>query len=92
MKRRRRPIPAARFRRPAPGHETLERLLRWPALRRGLLDAVHLWSGEHLAYWRENGCGYTDGPKGRGTWTIDEALKLVRHCGPEKQIELHSLF
>jgi len=89
-----RPVPNDRLRRPDPGNETLERLKRWPSLRRNLLpEGVCIWSGEHRAYWRQGGRGYVAFYDRRiGVWSLDEALKLTRHCGPEKKIEFHSLF
>ncbi len=48
---------------------------------------VRIWSGEHGAYWRKNGCGYTDG-KRVWAWALpfEQAFDKTRHCGPEKKI------
>lgn len=86
-----------RLKRPPPGHETLERLKRWPGLKRRIMeDSVMIWCGEHQGYWRENGTGYVRrGPTGiLQAWVLPlaDALRKTRHCGPEKQIEFHSLF
>jgi hypothetical protein len=70
----------------------LERLKRWPGLARELTLPVYIYSGEHRGYWREKGNGYVPTIKGAGMWEIDEALKLTRHCGPEKLITFESLF
>lgn len=93
MKRRHpRPIPRHNLRAMPPGCETLERLVRWPALQRRLrVAAVHIYSGEHQSYWRPYANGYTTDPAQRGTWTLEKALKLTSHCGSDKRIEFHSL-
>lgn len=48
---------------------------------------VRIWSGEHGAYWRQGGCGYTDGCA-EDAWVLpfEEAFATTRHCGPEKRI------
>lgn len=99
MSAKRKPVPVERLKTPRYGHETLERLKRWPQLAEKLRDRyVMIWSGEHRGYWREGGCGYVDsigikaGIANAETLTIEAALAKTRHCGPEKQIEFHSLF
>ena len=82
------------------GDETLERLKRWPKLQRNLLrDGIMIWCGERGGYWRQKANGYVDGrrgmgsiPRGVGIFSFEEAMKMAGHCGPEKQIEFHSLF
>ena len=87
-----------RFKTPPPGIETLERLKRWPSLKRRVMqDAVKIYSGEHGGFWREGARGYTDRDgitKGLSAWVLplEDALKETIHCGPEKRIEFHSLF
>lgn len=51
-------------------------------------DDVVIWSGEHSAYWRPNGAGYTTVVEDAGRFTREEAEERTRACGPEKQIEL----
>ncbi len=87
-----RPIPANRLRKQKPGYETLERLLRWPGLARQLTLPVYIYSGEHRAYWREGGNGYSLTIRGAGSWEIEEALKLTLHYSPEKLISFESIF
>ena len=47
---------------------------------------VRIWSNEHRAYWRPNGCGYTTEPEMAGMFDAEDAVERTRHCGPEKQI------
>jgi hypothetical protein len=89
-------IPMDRLRKPRSGVETLERLKRWPSLREvpdGVCNEVKIYSGEHSAYWQENGHGYT-GEWGDGVWVLPlkEAFEQVKHCCPSKCIEFHWLF
>ena len=51
-------------------------------------EPVVIWSGEHRAYWRPNGEGYTPDIFEAGIWTRAEALATTSLCGPEKQILL----
>lgn len=83
----------SRYKTPKPGIETLERLKRWPGLKRRVLqDAVHIYSGEHRAYWRESGHGYTTALAESWTLPLEEAIRQTSHCDPSKKIEFHSLF
>jgi hypothetical protein len=50
---------------------------------------VLIWSGEHRAYWRPLGQGYTTDRDSAGRWWLEDAKRQVAHCGPEKGIELH---
>jgi hypothetical protein len=52
-------------------------------------DQVVIWSGEHQAWWREGGSGYTDKIEEAGIWAAQIAWKRILHCGPEKRIALH---
>lgn len=52
---------------------------------------VHIWSGEHRAYWCPGALGYTSRLLGAGTWPFDRAYALTRTCGPEKQIYLEAV-
>lgn len=45
-----------------------------------------IWSGEHRAYWKPNGHGYTTDRDLAGRWTIIGAYRATKHCGPEKAI------
>lgn len=47
---------------------------------------VHIFSGEHKTFWREDGSGYTYDLDQAGIYTLKEAFERTRHCGPEKQI------
>ncbi len=47
-----------------------------------------IWSGEHRAYWRANGAGYTVVESEAGHYTQEEAERVTKHCGPEKMIEI----
>ncbi|RVT91438.1 hypothetical protein EOD42_22545 [Rhodovarius crocodyli] len=48
---------------------------------------VRIWSGEHRAYWRDGGHGYTDNRRVEA-WLLpfEDAYARVKHCGPEKRI------
>ncbi len=59
-------------------------------LRDRLAETVLIWSGEHRAYWREGGHGYTADPEKAGRWSRGDAEKEIRHCGPEKQMSLRT--
>ena len=50
---------------------------------------VLIWSGEHRAWWRPNGQGYTADRDCAGRWWANEARAMTAHCGPEKRIVLH---
>ena len=84
-------VPVSRLKKQRAGVETLERLKRWPGLRKNVReDRVSIYSGEHGAYWREEGYGLTEG-KERWVLTLDEALSQTSSCCPQKQIEFHSV-
>lgn len=51
-------------------------------------DLVTIYSGEHCAYWGENGGGYTSAQYA-GVHTREDAIRRTSHCGPEKRIEFH---
>lgn len=55
------------------------------------LSGVLIWSGEHFAWWRPNGAGYTTQLAGAGVYERAEAVRLTHHCGPEKKIEIQEL-
>lgn len=76
-------------------HEALETIASHCARHRiahsapaGEVDPVFIWSGEHNAYWRTGGNGYTVRASKAGIWTREEAVRQTIHCGPEKRIEL----
>lgn len=47
---------------------------------------VRIWSGEHGAWWRTGGAGYTIRDSEGGVWDFEDAFMRTQHCGPEKQI------
>jgi len=47
---------------------------------------VYIWSGEHNAYWREKGAGYTTKIHDVGIYDIEDAWSRVYHVGIEKRI------
>lgn len=48
---------------------------------------VRIWSGEHRAWWRPNGCGYTTFIEASGIYAFEDAYSHTAHCGPEKRIK-----
>ena len=88
---KKKPVPASRLKKQREGVETLERLKRWPGLRKNVReDRVSIYSGEHDAYWREGGYGFTEGCE-RWVLTLDEAFSITSSCCPKKKIEFHSV-
>jgi hypothetical protein len=65
--------------------ETLSRIKRWPSLMMRF-KKVRIFSMEHYAYWRGTGQGYTDDRNASSIWDMEEAFKVTKHCGKEKQI------
>lgn len=51
--------------------------------------AVRIWSGEHRAWWRPSGAGYTTELAAAGVYGLRQAYEATRHCGPEKRIRYH---
>lgn len=51
-------------------------------------EMVHIYSGEHGAYWRPEAHGYTPHVAEAGVWPRAEADRIAKGCGPEKQIKL----
>lgn len=49
-------------------------------------EKVLIYSGEHRAWWREEGYGYTTKLEDAAYVPFEQALRHTRHCGPEKQI------
>lgn len=47
-----------------------------------------IWSGEHQAWWRADGVGYTSDVHQAGQWTLKEAIKTTRGLGIEKKIRI----
>lgn len=69
-------------------HEKLERLKRWPSIRRRWEGSlVRIWSEEHYAYWRPGFSGYTTDGLYAGVYKFEEAFEHTRGSGPEKCIE-----
>jgi len=50
-----------------------------------------IWSGEHNAYWRPDGAGYSTRIRDAGRYTLEDAKKRTNHCGPEKKIEIEPI-
>lgn len=50
---------------------------------------VLIWSGEHRAWWRSLGRGYTYDRDQAGRWYLADARRETASCGPEKQIQFH---
>lgn len=65
-------------------------LANWKGRERWNLKTVHIWSGEHRAWWRQLGEGYTDATAHAGVWTFAEAWERTKHCGPEKKIAYYT--
>lgn len=72
-----------------------ERISLWnKGVRRHLVDFpaeiatanVRIYSGEHGAYWRPNGCGYCCCIEAAGVYSFGDAFNRTWHCGPEKGI------
>ena len=77
---------------------TVEQLKSDPNLRAAWADKlVYIYSKEHGAYWRANGCGYvaptytTRITDEVGVFDFAQAWKLTAHCGPEKAIEFEEI-
>jgi hypothetical protein len=47
---------------------------------------VSIWSGEHHAWWRHDGAGYTDDKAQAWVLAFEEAYRTTVHCGSEKRI------
>lgn len=47
---------------------------------------VLIWSDEHHAWWRPDGCGYTSCRDEAGRYWLSDARKRTAHCRKEKQI------
>jgi hypothetical protein len=69
-----------------PDRETLERLKRWPKLKKRF-QRVKIYSAEWGAYWRGAGQGYTQNPIESETLDINVAFKMTRGCRSEKKIQ-----
>jgi hypothetical protein len=51
-------------------------------------ELFFIYSGEHGAFWRPRGAGYTHTRLEAGRYTRTEAERISRGCGTEKRIEL----
>lgn len=56
-----------------------------------LAEGFVIWSGEHGAYWREGGHGYTTAFLGAGVYSREEAERRIGGSGPEKRIEIRPI-
>lgn len=54
------------------------------------MSFVVIWSGEHHAYWRPGGEGYTTQFSAAGLYTMEDAEQWTSGCGPEKKIDIRS--
>lgn len=45
---------------------------------------VAIWSGEHGAYWRDSGHGYTTKACDAGKFDVADATRKIKGLGPEK--------
>ena len=54
------------------------------------IGGVVIWSGEHRAWWRPDGHGYTGDIRYAGLYTLQDARDRTMHCGPEKEICIES--
>lgn len=66
-------------------------LANWKGRERWLSKRVSIWSREHHAWWRPNGCGYTTKAEEAGTWSFADAYDTTKHCGPEKKIVYYAV-
>lgn len=48
------------------------------------MNTVLIWSGEHKAYWRPNGQGYTEKRPEAGRYALAEAEAIVKSCSGKK--------
>jgi len=69
------------------GSLTLTHLKRFP-LGITRFHYVWIWTGEHNAWWRPEGSGYTTDIRQAGVYQAQDAFDRVKHCGPEKKIKL----
>lgn len=53
-----------------------------------LNDLFYIWSGEHNAYWRSKGNGYTVRISRAGVFAREDAEAILRGIGPEKRLEM----
>ncbi len=53
-----------------------------------ITDPVRIYSGEHGAYWRKDGHGYSSDIRDAWVLSRKEAERRTSHCGPEKLIQL----
>lgn len=51
-------------------------------------EQVHIFSGEHGAFWRAGACGYTTDVTEAGLWSHEEAEDRIKGAGPEKKLRL----
>lgn len=58
---------------------------KWFDAFRGKL--VRIYSGEHCAWWRHNGNGYTKDEEHAGKFSFEDAYRLTAHTGPEQRIQ-----
>lgn len=69
---------------------TLFSIKCWPSKAKALADKhVRIWSNEHRAWWRPEGCGYTTNVNEAGIYTFKDAFDCTSDCGPEKGIEYY---
>lgn len=54
-------------------------------------DLVHIWSGEHHAYWRRDSAGYTTNGLTAGLYERVTAMQIVAGCAPEKRVSVREI-
>ncbi len=76
------------LRKPAyPDREHLERLKRWPSLKRHWAGKqVRIYSNQWESYWRPEAAGYTTEEAQAGVYLFEDAWARSSHAGPEKMI------
>lgn len=63
-----------------------------PTFADGIEKPALIWSGEHHAWWRPDGAGYTNDIRAAGVYDHADAIARTSHCGPEKKIEINRIF
>lgn len=65
----------------------LETILADGAVRDGAAPScVRIWSGQRLAWWRPDRCGYTGKVEEAGLYEFEEAMRVTGGLGPERMI------
>jgi hypothetical protein len=71
----------------SPDSVALEKLKRYPSKRKALEGKkVRIWNTCYSAWWRPEGCGYTQDQASAGIYDFKDAWRRSSHAGPEKGI------